>query len=295
MNLMKYEAPASLINEPHTEANATRPTTADAPRIDLGQTLLRRVPRTYRCYQLPKQLSLSHLQTHSDAFAAGMARCLAVETLIAYHRELLPGVWFCSFWHGDKRKRRLTTYDDAEGMKALWYRARLAATVVFDEPHRLLMASLPKQIQPGRLLDALASLFTTPPPPQEPLTELMWDLPRLLSLSPEACHPVAVDAPWKTLQLKSVAWQDAGALGAQMVTRWHGDGWEGYRDSPIARTPRRIHTVTVRVATEGRKGYALQFGPEDETVKLSVCEAIIPALRALLSIVSAPTSSTEMP
>ncbi len=243
---------------------------------------VRRVPRVYRCYQCDKSLDLSQLRGASQTLAQGMARCLAVASLLPHEQRLAPGVRMVSYWHGANRKHRLATYDDVTGVGAIWYRPRLAAVLVIDEGQRTLLASLPSRVERVHLEEVLRSL--QPEASGELLQERRLNLPALLSLPVERLRPLSTSAPWRAVQLKSIAWQEAGRLGAENTKEWYGDGWEDYRIQPVAQTPTRIHTVKLRVCPEGHRGYAVQIGPEGETLKVAMSAMLLPAVRALLAL-----------
>ncbi len=273
MNLKTHEAVASNLN-------------MQLPAMQI----IRKVPRSYRCYSLPESIDLSQIPRAQEALAERMASFLAVEHLTPHVMVIAPGVWMCTYWHGGKRRHRLSTYED-EGMGALWYRPRLTASLVFDGIGKMVLISLPKEAPEGVPMDALACLQPKGASPLMSLMPLGFSLVPVLGLPFELCRPLSPSAPWRALQLKSVIWQEAGKLAARMAMQWPRDGWADFHITPIAQMPERIASATMRICLDARRAYGILLEPGTQTVKVSLCEAVFPAVRALLTHALVRTAS----
>ena len=245
-----------------------------------------RAPRRHLCLPLPAGFTPPTSPATQELLRSAVSDAVGLSALTAVYDSPAPNVWLCAFFHGADRIRHAATYErGAPGSVA--YIPRNAETILADWKRGLLYLSAPDRVNLHDLALAMNRTLFPDRRPAQPFRAPPFDLAPLRFLTPSDRRPACATAPWESLALKALTWQDAGEDFALSRRLWSGDGFDALEASgePL---PAHVLSVAFAIRPRGaRHVYTAELYAGEPTIRATLSPATLPALAELVSLARA--------
>ncbi len=245
-----------------------------------------RAPRRHLCLPLPEGFSPPTSPATQELLRSAVADAVGLSSLTAVYDSPAPNVWLCAFFHGAERRRHAATYErGAPG--SVSYIPRNAETILVDWKRGMLYLSAPDRVSVHDLALAMNRTLFPNRRPAESFCAPPFDLAPLRFLTPDDRRPTCASAPWESLTLKAITWQDAGEDFALSRRLWSGDGFDALEASG---EPLPAHLLSMAFAlrpASARQVYTAELYAGVPYIRATLSPATLPALAALVSLARA--------